>query len=510
MNRKRFSVKNKADPLNTSPAATTSWAIIRTILLLLLVATVILSLILGASVHVFSIFISAYGLVVIPRTLSQIYFSIRNNLRNEHLSRRDLVAYLKTIDGIKLPRSLFQMTYEKWQRKVFALNPGIEREWHDIIRATINEPKKVGVGIPTYRIGAKELEDTVFSILNQTYQPDIIVIGINDPGNNDMIKAAYDIQTQANEYYPHIEFAVLEMAEPGKRGAMKAAFDYCAERDCYYTVNVDGDTQLHQDALYTAIKLIEGGIGLLAITSNVRVRNRSENWLTELTYQRYDYANNRERAAESWFNCVICMSGPLMVMHTESLQELLPAWIDHKFGKLPIGPGDDRGLTAEFLMNYGHVIGYSPASVVWTDCPDTIDQWLKQQLRWIRSAIRYFILSLSWFPRLHPWTQADQLYLMVFPLILGGILGSITAQFVFNLFTTDVTAAFYIVGVYSLIILGVNLFNAIVAVILNRDLRFLESVGYLYLHIRYLLGKRLEALMSLTNNGWGNREAMKK
>lgn len=475
------------------------WAAFKLWLAVLIVFLVVLSLILGISFDVKGIFFTAYGLVVIPRTILQLYFSIRNNFRNERLSRQFITALLRE-KGYRLPRMGKFMRYPGWRSSLFKLNPGLQAQWNSLVQQSMPRPRTIGVEVPVYGLTAQELEDTVLSIFNQSIHIDLVVIGLNQPNNRDLRVAAYRLQAKIND--PRLQ--VVEMPRPGKRGAMDKGFDLIEKGAYEVTVNVDGDTVLDRDAIYTGLMLIDSEVGIEAVTSNVNVRNRHTSWLAELTFQRYRYANEQERAAQSWFKGVTCMSGPLMIMLTKNVSEIRPEWVEEKFMGVPIGPGDDRSLTMHHLRR-GKGVAYSPASVVWTDCPTTIPKWKPQQLRWSRSGKREFVRGWSWLDQMPFWSICDQLYLMVFPFILGSILGAIAAEFFKNAFVYSPEVAIEHARDYVLAIIIINLINVTIAVIRNRDLRFFFSLVQLYMHVRYLVRIHVHALFTLPESAWLTR-----
>lgn len=483
---------------------TRKWAVFKTFLAALIVVIVVVSLVYGWSFNMRGFFITAYGVVVIPRTILQIIFSVWNNFRNEELSRWH-IANLLIRKGYTLPRWGKWLEYLEWRAALFELNPGLQDQWIELIRQSMSRPHTTGVEIPVYGLTEEELRDTVVSVLGQSVPIKIVVIGLNQPSNIELTQAAYRIQAELND--PRV--VVIEMPEPGKRGAMNAGFTLIAEAGCDITVNVDGDTVLDMDAIYTALMLIDAQIGIEAVTSNVNVRNRSQTWLTEMTFQRYRYANRQERAAQSLFAGVTCMSGPLMVMYTRNVQDIVPQWARETFMGVPIGPGDDRSLTMHHLKR-GWGVGYSPASVVWTDCPPDIRRFKPQQLRWSRSGKREFVRSWDWMYRMPIWSVFDQFYLMVFPFILGAILGAITAEFARNLILYGPLVAYQHAIDYVLMILGVNLINGLIAVVRNRDWRFMLSSGYIFLHLRYLIWIHFHAMFTLPESAWLTRGGDKK
>jgi hyaluronan synthase len=57
---------------------------------------------------------------------------------------------------------------------------------------------------------------------------------------------------------------------------------------------------------------------------------------------------------------------------------------------------DDRGLTAQALLTWETV--YVPTAVVYTDVPETMKKYLKQQIRWKKGYLRsnFFVSAFFW------------------------------------------------------------------------------------------------------------------
>ena len=64
--------------------------------------------------------------------------------------------------------------------------------------------------------------------------------------------------------------------------------------------------------------------------------------------------------------------------------------------------GDDRTITSWLLEN-GYKTIYQPASIVYTEAPNTVTQFAAQRLRWARGSFRGTIKASKWLLR-YPYT----------------------------------------------------------------------------------------------------------
>src|SRR5690606_15794379 len=76
--------------------------------------------------------------------------------------------------------------------------------------------------------------------------------------------------------------------------------------------------------------------------------------------------------------------------------------------------GDDRELFTRFL-ELGYDTFFCPDSAVWTDCPETYEVWLKQQLRWNKSFTIYNMVLFNFLYKLDNFIQMDVIYQQTFP-----------------------------------------------------------------------------------------------
>ncbi|KAK1896020.1 Hyaluronan synthase 2, partial [Dissostichus eleginoides] len=130
----------------------------------------------------------------------------------------------------------------------------------------------------------------------------------------------------------------------GKRDVMYTAFKALG-RSIDYVQVCDSDTMLDPASSVEMVKVLEedpmvGGVG-----GDVQILNKYESWISFLSSVRYWMAFNIERACQSYFGCVQCISGPLGMYRNSLLHEFLEDWYNQTFMGSHCSFGDDRHLT---------------------------------------------------------------------------------------------------------------------------------------------------------------------
>lgn len=73
----------------------------------------------------------------------------------------------------------------------------------------------------------------------------------------------------------------------------------------------DSDTRLDPMALLELVRVLDEDPRVGAVGGDVRILNPLDSWVSFLSSLRYWVAFNVERACQSYFHCVSCISGPL-------------------------------------------------------------------------------------------------------------------------------------------------------------------------------------------------------
>lgn len=196
----------------------------------------------------------------------------------------------------------------------------------------------------------------------------------------------------------HSKVTVLRL---GKNQGKRAAQIYGVNQANYdWIVTVDSDTILKPNALYELYKAAFVN-KWDSVTGNVRLLNEEENVLTRMISCLYWYSFNQERASQSYFGRVTCLSGALSLWRKDTFLVSRAAYVSQTFMKRECIAGDDRYLTCLFAEQ-GKQSGCSLDAIAYTISPATVRGFIKQQLRWARSQTPalFFVLGkwkkISW------------------------------------------------------------------------------------------------------------------
>lgn len=100
----------------------------------------------------------------------------------------------------------------------------------------------------------------------------------------------------------------------------------------------------------------------------LQILNKYDSWISFLSSVRYWMAFNVERACQSYFGCVQCISGPLGMYRNSLLQQFLEDWYHQKFLGSKCSFGDDRHLTNR-VLSLGYRTKYTARSKCLTETP---------------------------------------------------------------------------------------------------------------------------------------------
>jgi hyaluronan synthase/N-acetylglucosaminyltransferase len=354
-------------------------------------------------------------------------------------------------------------------------------------KASDYEPT-VSVVIPTYREDPALLRACLASIANQNYRNIVQVILSNDGGDPIAGKIFEDVSRITGGW----GWIYLDNDHRGKRDAMYSGFRVAKGE---VIVCMDSDTVIDSEAIGELIKpLACEEVG--CATGNIRVLNRDSNILTTLADLRYWLAFNLERAAQSYFGVMTCVSGPLGAYKRTTIEQIKDSFVTQKFLGAPCTYGDDRHLT-NLVLSLGLKSVYVPQAKAETESPDRFKVWYKQQLRWSRSFFREFLIGLKWIHKHNFWLAFDMTYQATFPFFLG----------------TNIAVMFYLAfnGMEELLLLWISLLaffgliRSMYGVVCTRDLRFFQFTGYAILYVAVLLPMKLYALATLWNRSWGTK-----
>lgn len=260
----------------------------------------------------------------------------------------------------------------------------------------------VSVIIPCFN-EEKWIHRTILSCINQDYPIDKLEVIVVDDHSTDAsaerIREVIERVHQEAERFAtrdRLKMYVLEQ-NGGKREALVKGVQM-AKHDL--VVFVDSDSFLEPTAIRNLVQPFQdprmGGVA-----GRTDVENKFTNSITKLQTVRYYIAFRIMKAAEAWFDCVTCLSGPLACYRKKLILQHADAWLNQKFLGQPATFGDDRSMTNYILRT--HRTSYQDSAICSTIVPSKMDVFLKQQMRWKRSWLRESLRACTFIWRKEPF-----------------------------------------------------------------------------------------------------------
>ncbi|XP_075763708.1 hyaluronan synthase 1 isoform X2 [Pelodiscus sinensis] len=276
----------------------------------------------------------------------------------------------------------------------------------------------------------------------------------------------------------------------GKREVMYTAFRALGNSVDYVQV-CDSDTKLDPRATVELVKVLEADERYGAVGGDVRILNISDSFISFMSSLRYWMAFNVERACQSYFDCVSCISGPLGLYRNDLLQQFLESWYNQKFLGTHCTFGDDRHLTNR-MLSMGYATKYTARSRCYSETPAQFLRWLAQQTRWTKSYFREWLYNSLWWHRHHLWMTYEAVVAGVFPFFV----------------TATVLRLFYGGSLWDVlwVLLCVQLVacvKALYACWLRGNARMLFMSLYALLYMGGLLPAKYFAIATMNKSSWG-------
>lgn len=182
-----------------------------------------------------------------------------------------------------------------------------------------------------------------------------------------------------------VEFRVLTKSNGGKFDALNHGI---ARARGEIVVCIDGDSQLHPDALrHCAAHFDDPRVG--AVAGNVRVANRGTGW-SLLQGLEYVVGYGLAKRAQSLARAVTIVPGPLGAFRRSALAQV-KGYEGHSFA-------EDFDLTIRMLGAGWHIV-YEPRAIVYTEAPERTLELLRQRYRWTRGSLQVLRKRAHWLRR---------------------------------------------------------------------------------------------------------------
>ncbi|XP_077312888.1 hyaluronan synthase 1-like [Lithobates pipiens] len=276
----------------------------------------------------------------------------------------------------------------------------------------------------------------------------------------------------------------------GKREVMYTAFKALGDSVDYVQV-CDSDTKLEPLATVELVKVLESNDRYGAVGGDVRILNLSDSYISFMSSLRYWIAFNVERACQSYFDCVSCISGPLGLYRNDLLQTFLESWYNQKFLGSHCTFGDDRHLTNR-MLSIGYATKYTARSKCYSETPAQFLRWLNQQTRWTKSYFREWLYNALWWHKHHLWMTYESIIAGVFPFFV-----TITViKLFFSCHLWDILWVLITIQLIALV-------KALYACFLRGNMVMIFMSLYAVLYMAGLLPTKYFAILTMNKSSWG-------
>lgn len=247
------------------------------------------------------------------------------------------------------------------------------------------------------------IQRTILGCINQDYPLDKLEVVVVDDCSNDRsyskIRELVE-ELKIKEKRFNIEgrlHYVRQERNAGKREAL-AKGALLAKHEL--VVFVDSDSFLDPFAIRNLVQPFKD-TRMGGVSGRTDVANTYTNALTKMQAVRYYIAFRIMKAAESYFDAVTCLSGPLSCYRKELVLKYMDAWLNQKFLGQKATFGDDRSMTNFLLREYR--TGYQDTAICSTIVPNTHHIFLRQQMRWKRSWLRESLIAAKFMWKKEPF-----------------------------------------------------------------------------------------------------------
>ena len=346
--------------------------------------------------------------------------------------------------------------------------------------------QKVSILVVGYKENPEYFEYCIKSINNLTYTNIVTIVFVSD---DDTSESDY-MHNTFKDVLKGKNIRSLRIEHRGKRHAMDRGFREIQFDKSRFICTIDSDTILQSDCIERLMDLMTSDPAFGAVTGHLCIFNDSS-VISFVSRLRYFFAFNIERAAQSLFGVVNCISGPLGLYKKEVIQESRLEWLNQTFLKQECSYGDDRHLTYQALKR-GYKVGYTHLAEAETETPEKISRWFHQQTRWNKSSIRETKWTFKTIEQHNIWMTIEMVYILCYHFIVLASLGYI-------IFFTN---AFYL-STWFLVTFGLTFVKGVIACIMERDPLYLLFPVYNLLFTFCFIPSKIYGLCTLKDTSWG-------
>lgn len=341
------------------------------------------------------------------------------------------------------------------------------------------------------------IQRTIVSCINQDYPIDKLeVIVIDDCSSDKSVEKIKEIIRKLQEEDGKFETAsrikyIVQEKNAGKREALARGAEEARHE---LVVFVDSDSFLDPFAIRHLVAPFKdpkmGGVA-----GRTDVANTYTNTLTKMQSVRYYIAFRIMKAAESYFDTVTCLSGPLACYRKEIILRHKEEWLNQSFLGQKATFGDDRAMT-NFVLNH-YRTGYQDSAICSTIVPNRYKVFLKQQMRWKRSWLRESLLAGKFMWRKEPFAALTFYIGLLVPILAPIVV-------VYNMFYVPVAHGVF-PKTFLIGILMMAFLMSVAQLFLRKSTTWLFGMLFCLFYEAVLLWQMPVAWFTFWKSTWGTR-----
>ena len=223
---------------------------------------------------------------------------------------------------------------------------------------------------------AASIEDTVRSLMRQTYPGTLDVTVINDGSADRTASIVRDLLPE----FPNLTLLDLPK-NGGKANALNQGLAACQSE---LVITVDADCWIWKDGIQNLVgRRLADPPNTRAVAGAILIRNSRQNWLTKAQEWDYFLGIAAIKRIQSLFQGTLVAQGAFSVYDRATLLEV---------GGWPHTVGEDIVLTWK-ILRAGYRVGHAENAIALTRCPDNLTQFIRQRQRWSRGLIEAFKMT---------------------------------------------------------------------------------------------------------------------
>jgi hyaluronan synthase len=156
------------------------------------------------------------------------------------------------------------------------------------------------------------------------------------------------------------------------------------------------------------------------VSTQQRIVNPGRAWLTRFADWLEDIRCELSMPAMSVAGQVGCLPGRTIAFRRDVLIDAMPRFLNETFLGVHMEVSDDRALT-NFTLQAGYRTVYQSTSVVYTDAPTGLRQFIKQQYRWAKGSQYNTLRMFPWMLRHTPFLCLCFAADIIIPFFLVGV-----------------------------------------------------------------------------------------